>query len=113
MKKTLIPLLALAFVFSVVVTPVAMADHCRKCNTAGTRCVIAVNGGKPSCDDSSGTCVLTGLTCTGPHPLLEDDDDALASKFVVASVERLDEAQPAADATRVASLGAPQPDATR
>lgn len=106
MKKRWISLFLVLLALTLVIAPVAMADHCRKCNTQ-QRCVIAVTGGKPVCDDSSGTCVLQGLTCTGPHPLI-DIDDPFAADFIVASVERLDEPQPAPDRTRVASLETPQ-----
>jgi hypothetical protein len=102
MKKRLLPLLVLAFVL--VTAPAAMADHCRKCKTtqAGLQvCWIAVSGGYPFCDASSGSCVFQGEWCTGPHPFTEEP---LAADFTVASVERLDEAQPAKAETRVASL---------
>ncbi|HEX7833141.1 MAG TPA: hypothetical protein VF787_26030 [Thermoanaerobaculia bacterium] len=111
MKKRLVSLLLLA-VF-VTAAPIAFADHCRKCSASGTRCAIAVNGGYPFCDDTGGSCVFSGTWCTGPHPFVETDDP-FGADFVVASVQRLDEQQPAppSDDTRVASLEAPQP-ATR
>lgn len=89
MKKRLLGTLVIAVILVAAVAPVAMADHCRKCNI-NQRCAIAVTGGKPICDDSSGTCVLQGTTCTGPHPLIEGDE-SLAAEFTVASVERIDE----------------------
>ena len=102
MKKQMIALLVLTVVVTLMIAPLAMADHCRKCNATGTRCAIAASGGKPFCTDTSGTCVLSGLTCTGPHPFTEEP---LAAEFEVVSVERLDEQpQPAANDTRVASL---------
>jgi hypothetical protein len=105
MKKLLGSLLVLTFVLAAA--PVALADHCRICRLRGDgtyTCWIAVNGGKPICDDFSipGTCVLSGTTCTGPHPFIEEP---LAADFTVASVERLDEPQSArSSGTRIASL---------
>jgi hypothetical protein len=103
MKKRLLPFLVLAVIL--VTAPAAMADHCRKCKTTqdGLQiCWIAVSGGYPFCDASSGSCVFSGQWCTGPHPFT--DEEPLAADFTVASVERLDEAQPAKAETRVASL---------
>jgi hypothetical protein len=100
MKKRLLSLLVLTVVIILAVAPAAMADHCRKCSIS-QRCAIAVTGGKPACDDSTGVCILTGTTCTGPHPVIEEP---LASEFTVASVVRTDQRQQPADATRVASL---------
>jgi hypothetical protein len=87
MKKRLLPLLVLAVAIVLITAPAAMADHCRKCSLQQT-CAIAVTGGFPICDDSTGTCILQGTKCTGPHPLVEEP---LAVEFTVASVERLDE----------------------
>ncbi|HEV7767561.1 MAG TPA: hypothetical protein VGQ76_21350 [Thermoanaerobaculia bacterium] len=99
MKRRLISLLILVLVLAIA-APIAMADHCRKCNAA-QRCAIAATGGYPSCDDSGASCVLTGQKCTGPHPLVEE---TFAASFTVASVERLDEPRTPASETRVASL---------
>jgi hypothetical protein len=108
MKKPVISLLILAIVLTVA--PAALADHCRICRlrSDGTyTCWIAVNGGQPICDDFTvpGTCVLSGNTCTGPHPFVEEP---LAADFTVASVERLDEPQPSQSGTRIASLETPR-----
>lgn len=98
MNKRLIPLLVLAIVLASA--PVAMADHCSICRN--NNCRPAVTGGKPSCDIVSGVCTLSGLTCSGPHPVIEEP---FASEFTVASVERLDEQQqPAPSEPRIASL---------
>ncbi|HEX2834195.1 MAG TPA: hypothetical protein VHW00_14390 [Thermoanaerobaculia bacterium] len=111
MKKRLISLLLLAIVLTAA--PLAFADHCRKCNSAGTRCAIAVNGGYPFCDDTSGSCVFSGTWCTGPHPFVDTEEPLLAD-FVVASVERLDEApQPQSSEPRLAAAEPQQQPATR
>lgn len=99
MKRRLISLLILVLVLAIA-APIAMADHCRRCNP-NQRCAIAGTGGFPFCDDSSGSCILTGQRCTGPHPLVEE---TFAASFTVASVERLDEPRTASPETRVASL---------
>lgn len=106
MNKRLIGMLALAVIVVAVVAPAAMADHCRRCNI-NQKCAIAVTGGKPICDDSSGTCILQGATCTGPHPLIEEDEP-FAAAFIVASVERIDEPHSTAPSEpQVASLETP------
>ena len=106
MKKRLVGILVLTVILVAAVAPAAMADHSRKCNL-NNRCAIAVTGGKPICDDSSGTCVLQGTTCTGPHPLI-DGDEPLAAEFIVASVERIDEPRSNANSeSQVASLETP------
>jgi len=106
MKKRLV-LLFMVFALVLTVAPLAMADHCRTCkfNTCRPATVPAYY----FCDDSSGTCVLTGWGCGGPHPVAPEEP--FDAEFVVASVERLDEQQqPApADETRVASLETPAP----
>jgi hypothetical protein len=104
MRKRVIPLLLLAVVV-LASAPAALADHCRICKVRQgvPVCWPAVTGGKPICDDftTPGTCVLSGQTCTGPHPFIEEP---LAADYSVASVERLDEPNPAPAATRIASL---------
>lgn len=113
MKKRLLSLLVLMVVLTLAIAPAALADHCRRCagSIPNQTCAIAVTGGKPTCFVSGGTCTLQGLTCTGPHPFIETDEP-LAADFFVASVERLDDARPAATETRIASLETPTP-ATR
>lgn len=112
MKKGLFALVVLATIMAAVPAPDAAADHCYRCANF-VRCAPAVTGGKPVCDDSSGSCVFQGLTCSGPHPLI-DGDEPFAAAFVVASVERLDDAaQPQPNATQIASLdAAPQQQTT-
>lgn len=100
MKKGLYVLVILAAVAGFV--PDAMADHCYRCFNF-TNCFPAASYGKPFCDDSSGSCVFSGATCTGPHPFIETGEP-LAAKFTVASVERLDDPQVRDTETRVASL---------
>jgi hypothetical protein len=99
MKKRLVALVVLAVVLAAA--PMAMADHCRKCSN--NLCAIAFTGGYSSCDDSTGTCRLSG-TCGGPHPFIEEEP--FAAEFTVALVERLDEPKTAAPETAVASLEA-------
>jgi hypothetical protein len=110
MKKRLLMLLVLTAVLTLTIAPAALADHCSRC--AGTIpnqwCAPAATGGRPICYISGGACVFQGATCTGPHPFVEPDE-SLGADFFVASVERLDEAQPAASETRIASLETPQP----
>lgn len=106
MKNRLIPLLVFALIVVFATAPAAMASHCFKC--VDNECRFATTGGKPTCDDTSGTCVLQGPLCTGPHPFIETEEP-FAAEFIVASVERLDEPQPvAAPATHVASLETPE-----
>ena len=107
MKKRLLPLFVLVVAFVLVTAPAAMADHCTRCKTTQTGqqiCWFAVTGGYPFCDDTSGSCVFTGQWCTGPHPFAPEDSEPFATDFTVASVERLDEAQPAKADAHVASL---------
>ena len=102
MKIRSMLLLVVAIVLATA--PVALADHCVRCSSG--RCAIAFTGGYFSCDDSGGTCKLSG-SCGGPHPLIEED--WLVSEFTVVSVERLDEPQqPSPSEPRVASLETPQ-----
>jgi hypothetical protein len=97
MKKRLPLLLVLTFVLTAF-APLALADHCFKCNSTGTRCVPATTGGKPSCDDSTGRCVLPLVpNCTGPHPR---EAEPLAAEYTVAAVEVIEEEEtPAATHT--------------
>jgi hypothetical protein len=111
MKKALFALVVLATI--VATAPVAMADHCRRCKNF-TTCWPATTAGQPFCDDSSGSCVFSGATCTGPHPFVGNVEEPLAATFVVASVVRLDEPRPAPNAeTRVASLATAQQNTTQ
>ncbi|MBV9492610.1 MAG: hypothetical protein JOZ54_00050 [Acidobacteria bacterium] len=104
MTKRMLLLVVLVLAIATVAAPAAMADHCRKCRL--DKCTIAASGGFPTCDDATGVCITTGATCTGPHPLIDED---LASRYAVVSVERLDEPQTAAkQETRVAQLEAPR-----
>lgn len=104
-KRLVLMLMVLAIVLTVA--PLAMADHCRTCKF-GT-CRPATVPAYYFCDDSSGTCILSGWGCGGPHPFTEEEP--FAAEFVVASVERLDERQPAPaeEPARVASLETPAP----
>jgi hypothetical protein len=111
MKKRLLMLLVLTAVLTLTIAPAALADHCSRCagSIPNQSCAPAATGGRPICYISGGTCVFQGATCTGPHPFIDADDDPLGADFFVASVERLDEAQPAASETRIASLEVPPP----
>ena len=99
MKKRLVLML---MVLGVVLTfaPLAMADHCKTCRNGD--CFPATVPAYYFCEDLGATCRLTGWGCGGPHPFTEEVP--FAADFTVASVERLDEPQPAANETRVASL---------
>jgi hypothetical protein len=105
MRKRLVLLL---MVFAIVLTaaPLAMADHCTTCRFGN--CRPATVPAYYFCEDLGTTCSLSGA-CGGPHPFTEEQEP-LAAEFIVASVERLDEQQPASsEATRVASLETPGP----
>lgn len=105
MKKRLV-LMLMVFAIVLTVAPLAMADHCRTCKNGA--CRPATVPAYYFCDDSGGTCVLTGPGCGGPHPFTEEEP--FAAEFTVASVERLDGQQPTPDEqTRVASLETPAP----
>ena len=103
MKQRLV-LMLMVFAIVLTVAPLAMADHCKTCKPAG--CRPATVPAYYFCDDSSGSCVLSGPGCGGPHPFTEEE--TFAAEYTVASVERLDDGQPVADGqTRVASLEMP------
>ncbi|HEY0143800.1 MAG TPA: hypothetical protein VGF48_23130 [Thermoanaerobaculia bacterium] len=105
MKKRLILMM---MVFAIVLTfaPMAMADHCVTCRYGN--CFPATVPAYYGCEDLGATCRMTGWGCGGPHPFTEEVP--FAADFTVASVERLDQRQPApADETRVASLETPAP----
>jgi hypothetical protein len=87
MKKRLPLLLVLTFVLTAF-APLALADHCSQCNASGTLCRPAGSGGKPTCVVISGVCMLSGQTCTGPHPR---DEEPLAAEYTVAAVEVIEE----------------------
>src|ERR1700754_3322932 len=110
MKKRLLSFLALALVLAVVTAPAAMADHCSRCNAGLTQCRPAPGNGAASCVVVGGVCTLSG-TCSGPHPLADTEEDPFGVDFVVASVERIDDAaQPSVPTEpRVASLETSQP----
>jgi hypothetical protein len=81
-----------------------MADHCSTCRNGN--CRPATVPAYYFCEDLGPTCSLTGWGCGGPHPFTPEEP--FAAEFTVASVERLDERQPApAEQTRVASLETP------
>ncbi len=104
MKKRLV-LMLLTFAIVLTVAPIAMADHCTTCRNGN--CWPATLPAYYFCEDLGATCKLT-VACGGPHPFTEEV--ALASEYTVASVERLDEQQPApAEETLVASLETPAP----
>lgn len=104
MKKRLVLML---MVFAIVLTmaPLAMADHCTTCRLGN--CWPATNPAYKFCEDLGSSCSLT-VACGGPHPFTEEEP--FAADFLVASVERLDDRQPAVpEQTRVASLETPAP----
>lgn len=105
MKKRLL-LMFMVFAMVLTVAPLAMADHCTTCRYGN--CRPATVPAYYFCEDLGATCRMTGWGCGGPHPFTEEEP--FAAEFIVASVERLDERQPAAaDETRVASLETPAP----
>lgn len=109
MKKRLI-LMLMVFALVLASAPIAMADHCTTCRFGN--CRPATVPAYKFCEDLGATCSLT-TACGGPHPFSEE---TLAAEFIVASVERLDESQPAqSEQTRVASLETktPAPDHQR
>lgn len=98
MKKRLI-LMLMVFALVLASAPIAVADHCVRCRYGD--CFPATLPAYYYCEDLGSTCSLS-VSCGGPHPFTEEP---LAAEFVVASVERLDESQPAvSEQTRVASL---------
>ena len=103
MKKRLV-LLFMVFALILTVAPIAMADHCTTCRFGN--CRPATVPAYYFCEDLGATCSLS-VACGGPHPFIEEEP--LAADFIVASVERLDEPQPPADETRVATLETPRP----
>jgi hypothetical protein len=111
MKKGLFALVVLATILAAA--PDAAADHCFRCSNF-TTCFPATSYGKPFCDDSSGSCVFSGNTCTTPHPFAPAEEP-LAVDFVLVSVERRDEPpqQPAGGEVRVASIEVTQQTADR
>ena len=105
MKQRLVLLLMVSAIV-LMVAPLAMADHCSTCRFGN--CRPATVPAYYFCEDLGATCSLTGWGCGGPHPFT--DEQPFDTEFIVASVERLDERQPApADETRIASLETPTP----
>lgn len=99
MKKRLV-LMLMVFAMVLTVAPLAMADHCSTCRFGN--CRPATVPAYYFCEDLGATCSLTGWGCGGPHPFTEE---TFGAEFIVASVERLDDAQPVpAEQTRIASL---------
>ena len=112
MKKRMTLLLVLAI--ALATAPAAMANHCKRCRPLWEACQSGLTSGFVNCEwsDEIGNCV-TSPSCS--H-LTAAVVAPLASEYAVASVERIDEAQPQtnADETRVASLEtAPAPVPTR
>ena len=104
MKKRLVLMLMLMAIV-LTVAPLAMADHCTTCKFGN--CRPATVPAFYFCEDLGDTCSLT-VACGGPHPFTAEEP--LSAEFEVASVERLDERQPAtAEQTLVASLETPAP----
>ena len=106
MKKRLV-LLLMVFALVLSFAPLAMADHCTTCRFGN--CWPATVPAYYFCEDLGSSCKLT-VACGGPHPFTEEEP--FAAEFTVASVERLDDREPAAtsqEQTRVASLETPAP----
>lgn len=109
MKKRVTLLLVLAI--AITTAPAALANHCKRCRPLWEACQSGLTSGFVNCewDDSTGTCI----TSTACSHTTAAQLQPLASEFVVASVERLDEPQPNTTETRVASLEAATPIADR
>ncbi|HEV7919215.1 MAG TPA: hypothetical protein VGR02_00345 [Thermoanaerobaculia bacterium] len=105
----MIPLFLVVAAF--LAAPSAMAA-CVRCkiraepHTEPPQCIAALHFGWVTCieDYDNDTCIL-GPACQAQAAATA----TLASEFTVASVERLDEAQPSASRALVASLDAPLP----
>jgi hypothetical protein len=106
--KRLLPLLIVVAAF--LAAPAAMARECYRCkirslpHTEPPQCKVVTVGPRFfECyeDFELDECVLTGSGCT---ELAAAAPVTLASEFTVASVERLDDAQAAANTALVASL---------
>lgn len=108
MIKRLIPLLVLTLI--VTIAPAALADHCERCKPVSQTCgpAITSSSGYEICFEDAFGCHVE-FPC-GPH--LQATPEPLAAEFTVASVERLDEPNPPASETLIASVEAPAP-ATR
>ncbi|HEX9983465.1 MAG TPA: hypothetical protein VGF69_09380 [Thermoanaerobaculia bacterium] len=102
MKKRVVPFLALMLL--VLGSGNAMA-YCERCRAIDLTCLQNTLRGGVCIFDQWGDCVETQPGCEPAAVAVAP----LASEFAVASVERLDEAQPAADATRVAQLDVKAP----
>ncbi|HYC91508.1 MAG TPA: hypothetical protein VEO54_19975 [Thermoanaerobaculia bacterium] len=96
MKKLLISLLL--FSIALAAAPAAMAE-CLRCRPLLKKCVAATVDGWESCYWAN-DCIFAGEYCTVSQAAVQP----LASEFQVASVERIDEPQPATNEPRVASL---------
>lgn len=103
MKKRLIPLLVLTLI--IATAPAAMANHCLRCKPVIMDCGGTLNFGFEFCEWDISGCVVSD-PC-GDHFAM--DTQPFAADFTVASVERLDEPNPDASKTLVASNETPQP----
>ena len=101
MLKRTIPLLVAVVIVLSAAPAVQACERCKlvEPETGELWCVGSL-WGRTECEDYTGTCILSGDPC-GPGFAA-----ALSSEYLVASVERLDEA-PAADETLVATLDVP------
>ena len=108
MTKRLIPLLVLTLI--VTIAPAALADHCERCKPVPQTCgpAITPNNAWEICFEDAFGCHVEDPCGIHRQPELA----LLAAEFTVASVERLDEPNPAASETLIASVEAPAP-ATR
>lgn len=105
MMKRTVPLLFAVAVMLVAAVP-ARANHCVRCefHVDYSICKWGTAFGSTDCDDSTGTCVLTGDACRHQTAAVTP----LSADYQVASVERIDEA-PAPNQALVAKLDAPKP----
>jgi len=107
MTRRFIPFLLLAVVMANA--PSAMAG-CWKCNPQNPpQCIQVVFGqeGRKVCDDGMGDepCLYYGGVCFGGQGFAPEP---FSAEFTVAAIERLDEAQPSAPETRVATIEVPR-----
>lgn len=107
MTRRFLPFLMLAVV--VANAPSAMAA-CWKCNPRNPpQCILAGSGvlGATYCENGVGDepCIYWGSFCYGGQSAAPEP---FSAEFTVAAVERLDEAQPSASETLVATIAVPR-----
>lgn len=107
MNRRFLPFLLLVVV--VANAPSALAA-CWKCNPQNPPQCILASPGRPGwtyCENGMGDepCLYWGPACYGGQ---SSAPEPFSAEFTVAAVERLDEAQPSASETRVATIEVPR-----